>query len=191
MTLPHVVSRKPKTNKTKNQKPQTKNQYMKKHITIIAFLLVCVSAFAQVNVKIYNEDIDPDVQITEAVARASKEGKHVVAQLGGNWCKWCIRFARFVESDPEIKSLVDANYEFIHVNYNPREEESGVRGEATRRALTRLGNPTRFGYPVLVVLDGEGNVIHTQDSVFLESGEGYDREKVLRFFRLWTPEALK
>jgi len=42
-----------------------------------------------------------------------------------------------------------------------------------------------------VVLDEEGKVIHIQDSSFLEEGQGYSQEKVLRFFRNWTPKAVK
>lgn len=56
--------------------------------------------------------------------------------------------------------------------------------------LERLNNPERFGFPVLVVLDGKGNVIHTQDSSLLEEGNGYNRDKVIRFFSNWTPEAV-
>ncbi len=86
--------------------------------------------------------------------------------------------------------MVEDNDEFIHVNYNPRSTEPNDYEAATAAALKKLGNPVRFGYPVLVVLDNEGNVIHTQDSSFLESGEGYDKEKVKRFFESWTPTAV-
>lgn len=164
---------------------------MKKIVTIAALLLTIMCISAQTKVKVYDETINPDTQITEAITKASSNGKFVVAQLGGNWCKWCIRFAKFVEADPEIKKLVDDNFEFIHVNYNPRNPESTIEEASTKAALKRLGNPVRFGYPVLVVLDTEGNVIHTQDSGFLESGDGYDKEKVTRFFETWTPEAVK
>ncbi len=164
---------------------------MKKIVTIAALLLTIMCISAQTKVKVYDETINPNTQITEAITKASSNGKFVVAQLGGNWCKWCIRFAKFVEADPEIKKLVDDNFEFIHVNYNPRNPESTIEEASTKAALKRLGNPVRFGYPVLVVLDTEGNVIHTQDSGFLESGDGYDKEKVTRFFETWTPEAVK
>ncbi|MBD5278397.1 MAG: thioredoxin family protein [Bacteroides sp.] len=162
----------------------------KNRLIILSMLLaLCFGGYAQ-GVKVYDETINPDLQITEAIGKAASDGKFVVAQLGGNWCKWCIRFARFVESDPELKKFVEDNFEFIHVNYNPREQKSEVDSSATTAALRRLGNPVRFGYPVLVVLDSEGNVIHTQDSGFLESGDGYDREKVMRFFESWTPKAV-
>lgn len=163
---------------------------MKKLITLVGLSFTILCAVAQTKVQIYDENINPDTQITEALAKAGSNGKFVVAQLGGNWCKWCIRFAKFVEGDPELKKLVDDNFEFIHVNYNPRNAGDTAASEATKAALKKLGNPVRFGYPVLVVLDSEGNIIHTQDSGFLESGEGYDKGKVKRFFETWTPEAV-
>ena len=39
--------------------------------------------------------------------------------------------------------------------------------------------PARFGFPVFVFLNAEGNVIHIQDSSFLEQGNGYDTKKVV------------
>ena len=163
---------------------------MKKMFLSLMVMAVALGSYAQ-KAKVYDETVNPDAQIVEAVSKAQKEGKFVVAQLGGNWCKWCIRFARFVEGNQELKKYVDENFEFIHVNYNPRSEEGNVDKNATEKALRRLGNPVRFGYPVLVVLDGDGNVVHTQDSGLLESGEGYDREKVKRFFELWSPAAVE
>ena len=163
---------------------------MRKIFFCIVVMAMAFGAYGQ-KTKVYDETVDPDAQIVEAVGKAKKEGKFVVAQLGGNWCKWCIRFARFVEGDPELKKYVDENFEFIHVNYNPRNDEGGADKAAVEKALRRLGNPTRFGYPVLVVLDSDGNVVHTQDSGLLESGEGYDRDKVKRFFELWSPSAVE
>lgn len=163
----------------------------KRTITFIAAALITLAASAQGNAKIYDESINPDTQITQALSKASEEGKFVIAQLGGNWCKWCIRLVRFIEADPELKQLAADNFEYIHVNYNPRLEQSDTDATATRSALDRLGNPVRFGFPVLVVLDGDGHILHTQDSALLESGEGYDRDKLIRFFKNWAPSAVK
>jgi hypothetical protein len=44
---------------------------------------------------------------------------------------------------------------------------------------------------VFVVLDETGKVLHIQDSSFLEEGKGYNEEKVLRFLKSWTPQAIK
>ncbi len=82
--------------------------------------------------------------------------------------------------------VVNDNFVYLHVNYNPRKDNS-----ATAEALMkRLDNPQRFGFPVFVVLDGDGKVLHTQDSSFLEEGKGYNKDKVLRFLNNWTPKAV-
>lgn len=133
--------------------------------------------------RVYDESIDPNRQIDDALLRAKAEGKHVICQIGGNWCKWCLRFADFITKDESISALIDTNYVYLHVNYN---------NDSPADLKQRLGgNPGRFGYPALVVLDADGHVLHTQDSSFLESGEGYDAKKVLRFLSKWTPESVK
>ena len=161
---------------------------MKRHLMIAAIAaLLTLTASAQSNLKkIYDESIDPVEQIEKAVKQAEKEGKFVISQVGGNWCRWCLMFADFVAKDAELTQLIDENFVFIHSNYNQRERA----GEKTLEMLKKLGNPERFGFPVFVVMDQNGKVIHTQDSSFLEEGNGYSRDKVARFFQNWTPKAV-
>ena len=161
---------------------------MKKILTVAILAVLALGANAQLK-KVYDETIDPMEQIDKAIAQAVEQGRFVICQVGGNWCPWCLRFADFITTDEEIAKVVDDNFVYIHVNYNPRktDEASKVRDAAM---LQRLGNPGRFGYPVFVVLDEKGNVLHIQDSSFLEEGKGYNKEKVLRFFNNWTPKAV-
>lgn len=161
---------------------------MKRHLIITAIAaLLTLTASAQSNLrKIYDETIDPVEQIDKALKQAKKEGKFVISQVGGNWCRWCLMFADFVEKDAELTQFIDENFVFIHSNYNPRERA----GERTLEMLKKLGNPERFGFPVFVVMDENGKVIHTQDSSYLEEGNGYSRDKVVRFFQNWTPDAV-
>lgn len=169
---------------------------MYKLIALLTILFSPVGAAAtesaQENLKkVYDETIDPLVQLDNAIASASQSRQYVLCQLGGNWCKWCLRFAQFVSQDEEISKLIKDNYKFIHVNYNPRIRNLNSAEQAkTDKLLKRLGNPGRFGYPVLIVLDGKGRVLHIQDSSFLEEGDSYSRNKVLRFLRNWTPSAV-
>lgn len=154
-------------------------------IVIAAITTVCASAQSSLK-KIYDEEINQLEQIDKAVRQASADGKFVICQVGGNWCRWCLMFADFIGKDKEISEMIDRNFVYIHVNYNPRKPSD----ETALKMLKRLGNPGRFGYPVLVVLDGKGKVLHTQDSSLLEEGNGYNRDKVIRFFCNWTPEAV-
>lgn len=155
---------------------------MKHFIFIILLVSVSLAGQAQAR-KVYDETINPMEQIDAALAKAATDGKHVICQVGGNWCRWCLMFADFVEKDEEIAQTISDNYVYIHVNY--------PRRDATQQLMARLGNPGRFGYPAIVVLRPDGSVLHIQDSSFLEEGEGYNRKKVLRFLKNWTPKALE
>ena len=141
--------------------------------------------------KVYNEEINPIEQIDQAVAKAKAEGKFVVCQVGGNWCPWCLKFADFITNDTAISKVIDENFEYIHVNYNPRKSQGPEQVAQGKALMKRLDNAGRFGFPVFVILDEEGKILHIQDSSFLEEGEGYNQEKVLRFFKNWTPSAVK
>lgn len=157
------------------------------------FLMFCgwLTAGAQTPLKrVYDEQRSVTEQIDDALQRAVKEQKFVVCQVGGNWCPWCLRFADFVENDADISQVLNDHFILIHVNYNPRRSASERQAEEAAAMLSRLNHPERFGFPVFVVLSSDGRVLHTQDSSFLEEGQGYSKEKVLRFFRLWTPQAV-
>ena len=158
-------------------------------ITLLAFMLCSLSVNAQEETapkKVYNEEINPLEQIDQASVQAQAEGKFVICQVGGNWCPWCLRFADYITNDSTINSVIEQNFVYIHVNYHPRKA-----GEVGKALMKRLNNAGRFGFPVFVVLDEQGNILHIQDSSFLEEGQGYNQEKVLRFFKNWTPKAVR
>ena len=165
---------------------------MRKGIIILMVVLMAQWANAQTGLKkVYDEDINPMEQIDQALVKAKAEGKFVICQVGGNWCPWCLRFADFITNDTTISRVIDENFEYIHVNYNPRKSGGEVQQLQAAALMARLDNCGRFGYPVFVVLDEEGKVIHIQDSSFLEEGQGYNQEKVLRFFKNWTPKVVR
>ena len=133
--------------------------------------------------KIYDEKADAMSQIDQALEEARESGRFVICQVGGNWCPWCLRFAKFITEDEEIANVVKENFVYIHVNTS--------KANKNEEALRRLGNPGRFGYPVLVILDDEGRVMHIQNSSYLEEGNSYNHKKVLEFFLNWTRKAIE
>ena len=158
---------------------------------VIALMMPLMASAQEGLKKVYDGSIDQNAQIDKAVKQARAEGKFVICQIGGNWCPWCLRFADFITKDAEISQLIEKNFVYIHVDYSPREfKNDPARKERSEKMMKRLGNPGRFGYPVFVVLDSKGKVLHYQDSGYLEEGKGYDRAKVIRFFKNWTPEAV-
>ena len=159
-------------------------------MSVLLMAIITLTVQAQTK-KVYDEEINQLEQIDKAVAEAKANGKFVIAQVGGNWCPWCLRFADFITNDSEIAKAISDNFVYIHVNYNPRKSEGEEKTKRAAQMLKRLNSPQRFGFPVFVVLDENGKVLHHQDSSFLEEGQGYNKEKVLRFFNSWTPKAVK
>ena len=154
---------------------------------LIAFLFGALqfSAIAQTgdSAKLYNPTANAKADIQAAVQLAKKSGKHVILMTGGNWCSWCLRFNKFIQQDAQLDSAVKANFVFYHLNYSKENKNLDL--------LAKYGYPQRFGFPVFIVLDGNGNRIHTQNSSYLEDGKGYSKMKVLEFFDNWSPRALK
>ena len=49
----------------------------------------------------------------------------------------------------------------------------------------------RFGFPVFVILNEKGERVHTQNSAYLEKGEGYSEKEVVSFLNLWNKKAVE
>ena len=158
---------------------------MKKLLFILLIVFSVNSAFSQDLTKfhLYSPVENAEKEIAESVKKARSDGKHVFVQIGGNWCIWCARFNDFISNDTKIDSIIKASYIVYHLNYSKENYNA--------KLLAKYGYPQRFGFPVFLVLDGEGKLIHTQSSWYLEDGKkSYDRDKTISFFNDWSPGAL-
>ena len=157
---------------------------MKKLVFLGGFLLLATGLFSQdmTKFKLYKPEENAKEQIKSAVEKAKKSGKHVLIQVGGNWCIWCARFNDFVTKDKSVDSLVNANYVVYHLNWSKENKNSDI--------LKKYSFPQRFGFPVFLILDKDGNLLHTQNSWYLEDGaKSYNKEKVESFLNDWSPGA--
>ena len=150
-------------------------------LLFMIFLLVSLESYASDTTKLYNPHANVTKDVEAALNKAKKEKKHVLLQIGGNWCIWCYRLNSFIQTDTLLKKLTRENYVLYHFNYSPENKNLSY--------LKKLGYPQRFGFPVLVVLNSDGKQLHTQDSGLLEKGNGYDYEKVKSFLKNWSPAA--
>ena len=153
-------------------------KYICLFLTLTLFCLT-LPAYGQ---DLYNPEANAKDDINKAVRRAKADNKHVLLQIGGNWCSWCKRFHAFVDQDAELKKLVEDNFIVLRVNYSPENRNEAV--------LKELEFPQRFGFPVFVILNQNGTRIHTQNSGILEKDNSYDKKLVSQFFNHWTPAAL-
>ena len=151
------------------------------HFLVGLLLLFSLNSSAADTTKLYNPKANVVKDVEQVLARAKKEKKNVLLQIGGNWCVWCYRLNSFIQTDSLLKHILNDNYVLYHLNYSKENKNLDY--------LKKLGYPQRFGFPVLVVMDANGKQLHTQDSALLEKGNGYDEEKVKSFLKNWAPGA--
>lgn len=150
---------------------------------VIIFIMLSMSLSAQDTPQVYDPGADAQAELAMAVKKASAEQKHVLLIIGGNWCPWCVRLNSYLFDDPQLDSLVQANYNVVKVNYSKENKNLEI--------MRRLAVPERFGFPVLVILNEKGQRIHTQNSAYLEKDKSYDRKVVWNFLLGWNYKAVR
>jgi hypothetical protein len=89
----------------------------------------------------------------------------------------------FPKKTLKIDSIFNASYQIVHLNYSKENKNE--------KTFAQYGFPQRFGFPVFLILDSTGKLIHTQNSEYLEDNKGsYDAIKVFNFLKAWTPQSI-
>lgn len=156
-----------------------------KYIYIIAALILSatIHSYGQEPQLLYHPEADAKEAVRIATDQARTEHKNVMIMIGGNWCRWCKMFDKFVKDNADVDSALQANFVFQHVNFSKENRNLDL--------MTQWDYPQRFGFPVFVVLNDRGQRIHTQNSAYLEEGEGYNNKTVIEFFGQWGTSVMK
>ena len=125
----------------------------------------------------YDPKRDAAADIDAAVAEARRSGRHVLIEVGGEWCVWCHRLDDYLKAKRKLNALLERNFVLVKVNYSPENENEEV--------LSRY--PEVAGYPHFFVLDGDGKLLHSQDTARLEKGKSYHARRFKRFLTRWAP----
>ena len=149
---------------------------------------VLIAAFAASNAAASEVDLplkfdpsrDAAKDVATAVALAKSRGARVLVDVGGEWCSWCHIMDRFFAANEDARTLREKHYVWVKVNWSKDNRNEAV--------LSRW--PKIKGYPHLFVLDGDGALLHSQDTSLLEEGKGYDKAKFVAFLTRWAPGAM-
>lgn len=129
--------------------------------------------------KIFDPARDAAKDIDAAIKEATRTGKRVLIDVGGDWCIWCREMERYFEEHAALRELRNKYFVTVKVNYSPQNRNEAV--------LSRY--PKIPGYPHLYVLDKNGAVLHSQDTGQLEDGrKSYNLEKFTAFLTRWVPK---
>jgi hypothetical protein len=125
----------------------------------------------------YDKARNPAHDLAMTVKRAKSEKKHILVQVGGDWCGWCHLMSGFMEQNERVREKIGRHYLVMKVTYDGEQKNEAF--------LSRY--PPIAGYPHLFVLDSEGNLLHSQDTADLEEGQGYNEKIYLAFLDKWKP----
>jgi len=125
----------------------------------------------------YGDDRSAEDDLKMTMARAAKEKKMILLQVGGDWCGWCKRLTAFIEKTEPVRASLDTNFLLMKVTY--------TQAQPNETFLSQY--PKIKGYPHLFVLDAEGKLLHSQETGVLEEGNGYNESKVVEFVEKWKP----
>jgi thioredoxin-related protein len=121
---------------------------------------------------------DPAKDVHDAIVVASKSGKRILLDVGGEWCSWCHKLDKFFQDNKDVKDFMLNNFVVVKVNYSKENKNE--------KFLSQY--PKIPGYPHLFVLEGDGKFLHSQGSGDLESGDHHDHDKVFAFLKKWAPK---
>ncbi len=145
-------------------------------LLLFAFLINAQEKVVSSSTPKFDPAADPFKDVQTAVVDAQKLNKRILLDCGGEWCIWCHRLDEFIEANKEIKEMLHEN--FIVVKVNDSKEN---KNEKFFQQYEKVK-----GYPHFFVLEKDGKFLHSQDTSLLESGKGYDKEKLLAFLKEWS-----
>ena len=126
---------------------------------------------------VYDESADGSKQISDALVIGHKEGKRILLQFGANWCGWCLMLHKLFETNKDITQELKIDYVVVTIDVNQ---------DHNKEVDAKYGHPTRYGLPVIVILDADGKQLTTKNTSELEEGNHHNPAKVIAFLKEWA-----
>ena len=124
----------------------------------------------------YDPKRDPAEDLKATIEKAKSQDKRILVKVGGQWCSWCHLMKKYFQDNPKVAKALADDYLIVLVNYSDDNKNEDFLGTY----------PKISGYPHLFVLDSDGKLLHSQDTVKLEKGKTYDERAMLTFLKKWA-----
>lgn len=147
---------------------------LQKHLPIFLVITLCFNfGFSQTSAKPkkltetqkllakrekFDPTRDPNQDLQNAVAQAQKENKRIILDVGGEWCGWCLKMDIYLMKNPKLNKLRIQNFVWVKINMSNENEN--------KEFLAKY--PEIPGYPHLFVLEKDGSLLHSQNTVEIE-----------------------
>ena len=128
----------------------------------------------------YDENANAGAAVDAAFARAKKNGKRVLIDMGGNWCGDCIVLANLMQL-PELKRFMGAHFEIVSVDigrYNKNMDIPQRFGAADR---VKSG-----GVPSIIIAEPDGTFVNKGDMSALEDARHMTPQGIANWLAQWA-----
>jgi Thioredoxin-like/Surface antigen variable number repeat len=123
----------------------------------------------------YDPKIDGQMQIARAQLEAQRTNKNLLLIIGDNSCGWCHLLDQTFQRNPATTALRDNLFIALHLDVS--EDNSN---ECALRAYPKVSS-----YPFIYVLDANGKLLGSEDTIDWESSDGYDPHRIEAFLKKW------
>jgi thiol-disulfide isomerase/thioredoxin len=126
----------------------------------------------------YDASADAGKAVDAAFARAKKNGKRVLIDLGGNWCGDCIVLANIMQL-PELRPFLAAHFEVVAVDVG--------RFDRNLQIPARFGITQRLeGVPSVIVAEPDGRIVNPGRIAALADARSMTPQAIADWLAQWA-----
>lgn len=130
----------------------------------------------------YDEAANGQADLEAAFARARKNGKTILLNLGGNWCPDAQALAGMLEI-PELHNWLDENYEHVKIDIGDYDRNMNIPA--------RFGFEQLEGVPALLAIKTDGTLLNRKDCYIFRNARNREPQEVVDYLiewceRFWT-----
>jgi len=126
----------------------------------------------------YDASVNAGAAVDAAFARAKKNGKRVLIDLGGNWCGDCIVLANIMQL-PEMKPFLTAHFEIVAVDVG--------RFDKNLQIPARFGITNRLeGVPSVIIAEPDGRFVNSGHIAALADARHMTPQAIADWLAQWA-----
>ncbi len=130
-----------------------------KSVSVASFALIILCSLA-FNFRPQIDELVWETNFENAVAKAKKEKKKLFVNFtGSDWCGWCIRLDKEVFKEADFIQYANTNFVCVKIDF-PK-DKSKVTAEEKKQNQNLAVSYKIEGFPTILVLDAEKNVVMT------------------------------
>ena len=123
---------------------------------------------------IYSTTANPTADISAAIAKATREHKHIILDFGGDWCPDCQILDIYFHQQPNA-DLLARHFVVVHVDIGQMDHNIAV--------ANKYHVPVTKGVPALAVLDSHGKLLYAQQNKEFE--HNVTAQAITEFLNRW------